>query len=187
MPKSWKQYERTMCETLSLILFGVSKPKGGRIDKDCPLCRAADSGSHPSDIRPGDVVPSGLWIRDGRLIITPRYNWVIELKYIKGLRFDLLFKRSEPGFFKHWKQAVRQADSYGKTAVPILIVNKEYSSHNYVVTDYVKFSRFGVGTLPRQKLIFYDDNVSLVIFTLKAFQEVNTTPPFASMIRGKND
>jgi len=184
MGKSWKMFERKMCEELSSILFGVVKPVGGRVDKDCPLCRADDSGAHPSALRPGDVVPNGLWIRKGWLVDLDSFSWVIELKYVPGIDFDLIISSSKNRFFKYWQQAYDQADSFGANSAPVLIVNKEHTSHKYMITDPGRFRLWGRANLPKNHLLLRRQHQpSIMIFTLKEFEKVNPIFPFNFMIK----
>ena len=182
MPKDWKAYERRMAEVCSLIFWGVVKPKGGRVDKDCPLCRADDSGSHPSALRTGDVVPNGLWIRMGWIDITD-FDYVIEVKYVKDLRFDMLFKGgTKHEFLKHWRQAIFQANEFGEHGIPLLIVNKKNSALNYVVTNALFFG--GKAKMPIHRFEFFDNKVLheiLYMFTLDDFIAANVKPPYKSL------
>jgi len=184
MPKTWKSYERTMCEVLSDLFFGIKKPKGGRIDKDLPLCRADDSGAHPSAMRPGDVVPNGLWIRDGRFKHLEKFNLVIEVKYVQGIRFDLLLSGGGD-FFKYWKQAVRQAESFPH-GMPLLIVNKAHSSCNFVCTTQACILANLNIKYPINKIILTFNEYKIYMFTLDDFKDVNKVPPFQYMVKEQN-
>lgn len=184
MPASWKQYERKNCDILSKFFFGVDKPKGGRIDKDLPLCRAADSGSHPSEIRRGDIVPNGKWIREGTLKDIHLFPFVIELKYVKGINLSELFQ-AKSQFYKHWEQAATQSIETGEAYIPLLIVNRVNSSQNFVIVDREKYFKYArTVPLPMQQVhVKLSLTQSLSIFLLSDWIEINTKPPYQHLIR----
>ena len=182
MSKNWKQFERTYAERFSFLFFGVEKPKGGRIDKDCPLCRADDSGAHPSCTIPGDIVPNGLWIREGKLNVDD-YPFIIEVKdFKKGLRFDKLLQgKSKDIFWKHWEQATSQALEV-PGGIPILVTNQAQCATDFVVMYEKTFrdKNNRLGWPDRRFEYYFTDNPddTLIIFTFAEFLKANPVPPY---------
>lgn len=182
MPKSWKMYERKNCDLLSQFFFGIVKPPNGRIDKDLPLCRAADSGSHPSEIRRGDIVPNGKWIRENTLRDIDKFPFVIELKYVPGIALSELFL-DKSQFYKHWEQAYRQALETGSVYVPLLIINKQHSSHDYVVVHQTLYFQYARSiSLPKRYLSLVTTTGNVLIFLLSDWIAANPVPPYQHLI-----
>ena len=183
MPKGWKKYERDKCEDFSDLFFGVKKPPGGQLDRDCPLVRADMSGANPSNFRPGDLVPNGLWLRDGRLTVE-KFTFCIEVKYSQGIKFQELLAPFKKGqLYKDWAQATRQADELDR-GIPMLVVKQPHTSIDYIITDVFKFTMYGQPTkLPDRRLIIRGQFTHpLTVFTLKDFKAANLVPPFKELI-----